>query len=323
MSLVIAFLVTFILVPVVIRSKIIDKPNYRSIHVKETPKAGGIAIFFGVLAGILMNGYGMAHWAFSALLIGAAGLGFLDDVKNLSPKTKLLAQLVLSICTIVAGYQFNIFGNLIDSILTVVWIIGFMNAFNLIDGMDGLAAGVAVISAGAFLLLGNSGFSAILLPLIGALAAFLIYNFKPAKIFMGDTGSMLLGYFLGVMGLMTQSSANSNILGMISLILILFYPIFDTFLSIIRRKVNNHPILAPDRSHSYNLMVDQLGLGVLQTICLIYLLSIFTGIIGILTYRSFSLMVGMVTFLTIVGVLVFMVLRLRLLSESKYEKSKE
>jgi len=323
MSLVLAFLVTFILVPVVIRSGIIDKPNYRSIHVQETPKAGGIAILGGLLVGLLLNGYGISHWGLTTLLVGATLLGLLDDLKNLSPRMKLLAQLLLALLTILSGYRFQVFGGIVDAILTVIWIIGFMNAFNLIDGMDGLAGGVAIIGAVAFLTLGLPGFSLFLLPLIGAMVAFLLYNFKPAKIFMGDTGSMLLGYALAVAGLITQSSANSTILGTLSFVLILFYPIFDTFLSIIRRKVNHHPIFAPDRSHSYNLMTDQIGMGYLSTVFIVYLLSGFTAVTGVLTYARFSLIPGIIAFLVILLLIILAVYRLGLLSESRYEKRRE
>lgn len=322
MSLLIACIAVLILVPVVLRLKIIDRPNQRSIHLKATPKAGGIAIFFGVLAGLIYSGYGSSHWEFSCLLAGAAALGLVDDLKTLSPGTKMLGQVLLAVLTLAAGYGFNLFGNFLDPVLTVIWIIGFMNAFNLIDGMDGLAAGVGVISTIAFWLL-MPGVSGLLWPMTGALLGFLVYNFRPASIFMGDTGSMLIGYYLAVIGLLAQSTADSQILGMVSLALILFYPIFDTFLSIIRRKINHHPILAPDRSHSYNLMVDQLGFSYLRTVFFVYGLSAATGLLGFLTYGKLTLSQGILAFLAVIAFLVFLVLRYKLLAESRLEQGKD
>ena len=319
MSLILAFAVTLVMIPIVIKTKIIDRPNHRSIHVQETPKAGGIAILLGILAGLIYAGYVPVNLWLTVLIIGAAALGFYDDIKTLGAITKLLLQAVLATATVFLGYSFSIFGNVADQVITVIWIIGFMNAYNLIDGMDGLAGGTAVISTAAFVLLALPGYSTFLLPIIGALQAFLVFNFRPAKIFMGDTGSMLLGYLLALIAVMVQAAAASKILGMIAIVLILYYPIFDTILSIMRRAINNRPILAPDRSHSYNLMVDKLEIGYTATVLIIYLITALVALMGILVYTT-SVYVGILSFLALTTVVAITVVRLDFLTESRFEK---
>lgn len=323
MSAILAFLLTALLVPLVMRLKIMDNPNYRSIHLQATPKAGGIAILGGLLAGTLLNGWALEYWALGLLFIASAALGLFDDLKNISPRVKLFGQFLLALATVLLGYSFQLLGNFGDYVLTLLWIIGYMNAFNLIDGLDGLAGGLTVISALAFLFLGIPGFSLFLLPLSGALIAFLLYNFKPAKIFMGDTGSMFLGYLLAVAGVMAQSGGSLKIPAFLGILLILYYPLFDLVLSIIRRRLHKKPIFAPDRSHSYNLLTDQLGLSYLGTVLSIYFFSLLTAFLGILTYKYLSWFGSIILFILVALSLVFPVLRFKLLAESKLEKSQK
>ncbi|MEL1135615.1 MraY family glycosyltransferase [Desulfitobacterium sp. THU1] len=320
MSFSISLALTVILIPLVIRYRIIDKPNYRSIHTRETPKAGGIAILLGLLGGLFISGQGTALLALVLLMVGATTLGLLDDLKNLSPNAKLIAQLALALLTTASGYQFVLFGNLLDTAITVIWIIGLMNAFNLIDGMDGLAGGVAGIATLIFFALGVPSLETIALPLLGAILGFLIYNFRPAKIFMGDTGSMLLGYLLAVMGILVQRSAESPWVGGAVTLLILAYPLFDTALSIIRRKANHKPIFAPDRSHSYNLLMDHLGLGYLTTVFTVYGVTACGGLLGFLTYTRQSLALAAISLIVVIATMIIFVARYHLLAESRYEK---
>jgi len=321
MSFLISLVLTVILTPLVIRYRIVDKPNYRSIHTQETPKAGGIAILIGVLGGLFWSGQGTSYLPLALLMVGATSLGLLDDLKNLSPRGKMLGQLALASLTIGLGYNFYLFGNVLDQIISLLWIIGFMNAFNLIDGMDGLASGVAGIAALIFLASGIGILTELTPPLLGALAGFLFFNFRPAKIFMGDTGSMFLGYFLALLGMIMQKESTLSWVGAIATLLILLYPIFDLFLSIIRRKINNKPIFAPDRSHSYNLLMDQVGLSYLGSVFTVYGIGAFWGLLGLVAFLRQSYLLAALSLVLALGIMIFFTLRYDLLKESKYEKS--
>lgn len=321
MSFLISLVLTVVLTPFVIRYRIVDKPNYRSIHTQETPKAGGIAILIGVLGGLFWSGQGTTYLPLALLMVGATALGLLDDLKNLNPRGKMLGQLALASFTVGLGYNFQLFGNALDLVFSILWIIGFMNAFNLIDGMDGLAGGVAGISALIFLGSGVGALPELATPLLGALVGFLFYNFRPAKIFMGDTGSMLLGYLLAVLGMILQQKSTLPWVGASVTLLILFYPVFDLFLSIIRRRVNHKPIFAPDRSHSYNLLMDQVGLSYLGTVFTIYGVTALFGFLGLLAYLQQSYPLAILSLAVALGIMVFFVKHYNLLRESKYEKS--
>jgi len=321
-SLIVSLILTVILIPVVMRYRILDRPNYRSIHTRETPKAGGLAIFAGILGGLLASGH-LNDYALPALLMaGATALGLLDDLKNLPPGMKLLGQAVLALVTIAGGYRFFLFGHLPDGILTALWIVGFMNAFNLIDGMDGLAGGVAAIAALVFLGLGIPGLEGLILPLLGALLGFLVFNFRPAKIFMGDTGSMLLGFLLALLGISAQQHAASPWVGAAVMLLILAYPIFDTALSIVRRRVHRRPVFAPDRSHSYNLLMDHVGLSYLGTVFTVYAVTALFGLCALVVYASQSPVLAFVGVVAVVALLIAGVRRYNLLAESRYERAR-
>mgnify|MGYP000932408023 CR=1 FL=1 len=321
MSFLISLCLTVLLIPLVIRYRIVDRPNYRSIHTQETPKAGGIAILIGFLAGLFWSGQGTAYTSLAVLMIGAALLGLLDDLRNFNPRAKMLGQLILAVLTCALGYQFVLFGNVLDWLLTIIWVIGFMNAFNLIDGMDGLAGGVAGIVTLFFFYLGIGKILPLCLPLLGALLGFLFFNFRPAKIFMGDTGSMFLGYLLSVMGILLQQSSSSPWVGAIATVLLLAYPVFDTLLSIIRRKVHHRPIFAPDRSHSYNLLMDHVHLGYLATVFTVYGLTAAFGFLSLITYTRQSLALAFILLAVVAITLSLFVLRFNLLAESIYERS--
>lgn len=313
MDLLLAFFATLVLIPILIRSTIDPDFNRNRLRIRAVPKAGGVAIFLGILAGLVVSGYAEAHPGFTLLVVVAAGLGLLEDMQKISADSVFNKQLILAICTLTIGYRFSFLGFTIDSILTVLWIVGCLKIFKSIDRMDGLAVGVAFISSIAVLILLIPGFSGALLPLAGSLLAFLLFNLKPASINLGNSGTMLLGYYLALMGIKVQSSANSKLLGMLAVILIFAYPIFDAFLNIIRRK----------RNHSCQIIPDQLGVGYFDSILRIYGLSSVLAAIGILTYESFSFNEGILVFLCVLVALVFAIKRYDLLAESKYEQGGE
>lgn len=281
--LLVSLISSVLIIPAVIKLQILDLPNERKIHSKVMPKAGGLGIFIPVIFLLLYNYAVKSNTHYNDYIVISSSLlilmitGLIDDKKDISAKKKLLFQLIASVITVFSGIRFYIFSNIIaDYILSIIWIVGIINAVNLIDGLDGLAAGIGIISCGCFCILGYKYDAYIIklisLMLIGSSSGFLFYNFRPAKIFMGDTGSLPLGYILAVLGLFSTK----RIGGFTSIyipIIILGIPIYDTLLSIFRRKINNRSIFAPDRNHFYNLLMDIKGLSHVKTVLTLYAIS--------------------------------------------------
>ena len=213
----IALIVAYALTPSVkklaIKVGAVDRPNARKVHTHVIPRLGGLAIYIGFLAGVLYS-MPMNH-EMLGLLLGCTAIvcvGIWDDICNIPAKVKLVGQILSAAIPVVFGIQIewltNPFGDLIilpevvAIPLTIFWIIGFTNTVNLIDGLDGLAAGVSFIASISMFLMAvsmNQYLPAmIIISMAGAALGFLQYNFNPAKIFMGDTGSMLLGYTMAV-----------------------------------------------------------------------------------------------------------------------------
>ncbi len=254
------FVVTYLLTPVVrslaVRFGVVDLPNQRRPHQRPTPRGGGLAVVLGIYAACLMGlafpgdarpgGFDLHWWLRflpSSLILLAVGLA--DDILGLDAWKKLAGQVAAALWIALSGTHFGSFLGyqlppFLDGLLVVVWIVAVINAYNLIDGLDGLASGLAIISATGLcgiLLLGNlPGVFLPLIALMGACLAFLRYNFHPATIFLGDTGSMSIGFILGVVSLQTFTK-NTFFLSMTIPLLILGVPIYDALLAIWRRSV--------------------------------------------------------------------------------------
>ncbi len=295
---ILACILSLLIMPLAFKLNIIDKPNYRKIHTNPIPKGGGISIIIPIiLIGLYKYSdfakysegsfFSSKYLAFFMIVMIFMIIGIIDDKIELHSKTKLFLQIILASITIIAGIQFEGFNfQYINMLVTFFWIIGIVNAVNLIDGLDGLAAGISLISNIGFFMIGymlkNNAILFLSSIVIGSCLGFLKYNFHPAKIFMGDTGSLPLGYILAVLGIFVSN----QIKGFTSIIpsaVILAVPIFDTLLSIIRRKINNKPILQPDRSHFYNLLMDQRNFSHRDTVITIYIINIILVFISALT----------------------------------------
>jgi UDP-N-acetylmuramyl pentapeptide phosphotransferase/UDP-N-acetylglucosamine-1-phosphate transferase len=255
-----ALVVTYLLTPLVralaCRFDIVDLPNERRPHKHPTARGGGLAVIVGVYAACFLaltfpglprpGGFDLHWWLSflpSSLILLAIGL--VDDIHGLGPWRKLAGQVAAALLVCLSGTHFGkLFGYelppLLDAILVVVWIVAVINAYNLIDGLDGLASGLAIISAiglCGILVLGDlPGVALILVALMGACLAFLRYNFYPATIFLGDTGSMFIGFILGVVSLQTVTKS-TFFLSMAIPLLVLGVPIYDALLAIWRRSV--------------------------------------------------------------------------------------
>jgi UDP-GlcNAc:undecaprenyl-phosphate GlcNAc-1-phosphate transferase len=304
-----ACLISLVLTPLVKRFAFwvgaVDAPNHRKVHTRIMPRLGGLAIFLA-----FVGAYFIVSPAFNTfnrdaamgLLLGGLVIvitGALDDRFQLSPKWKLFGQLIAAGIVVAFGLRIDFLNvpfvhawNLIAWIsipLTVFWIVGVTNAINLIDGLDGLSAGVSGIATATImvvaLMMGESGVTVVLLSavLLGSIVGFLFYNFHPAKIFMGDSGALFLGFSLATFSIMGFKQA--TLISFLVPLLILGVPLSDTFFAILRRYVNKMPISAPDKSHLHHCLL-QLGFSHRKTVLIIYGISAVFGLCAILMSQA-------------------------------------
>jgi len=302
LPLAVAFLVTAVATPVMIgvahRLGWVARPRADRWHSRPTALSGGIALFAGTLAGWAAVGSVGQLDAIALPAIAMFLLGLVDDRLRLRPHVKFIGQVAAVAALILGGVRFQALPSVIALPLTFVWVIGITNAINLLDNMDGLAAGVSAISAvtmAIFSLTQGSGeMAATSLALAGACAAFLIYNFQPARIFMGDCGSMFLGFSLASLAVLgTYRSAPNLALSLFVPVAILAVPIFDTALVSIVRTLHGRPISLGGRDHSSHRLVA-LGLSERSTVLLFYGLSALFGALALATVRLPLLTVGLV-----------------------------
>ncbi len=302
-ALIASFITVLIITPFIIKFAIkigaTDNPNTRKVHEKVMPRLGGLAIFIGCATGYFAGG--LYDEQLTGILIGAAliiGLGIMDDVLELSAIMKLLGQIIaagvvvatdlkidfISVPFFVERYDLGIWAYPV----TILWIVAITNAINLIDGLDGLAAGISVIGIATIAFMaGMAGKELILtlaLILIGSTIGFLFYNFHPAKIFMGDTGALFLGYAISILSLLGLYKS-VTLFSFIVPILILGVPIFDTTFAIIRRIINKKPISAPDKSHLHHRILA-IGLSHRNTVLVIYALGILFSISAVVVSET-------------------------------------
>lgn len=293
-----SFVITLCLTPwvkrVALKANIIDHPNTRKIHKTPIPRLGGIAIFSGCILPLLfllpMSNLLLGIFIGSSLVLI---LGILDDITDLSPWIKLAGQLLIALLTFKFGVSIQLITNPFGGVIplhwmslpiTVIWIVGMMNALNLLDGLDGLASGVSATSAFMFIIValktGQIESALISIALFGACVAFLKYNFAPAQIFMGDAGSMFLGYMLASVSILGVLKSTAT-LSILIPFLILGVPISDTLFSIFRRLKNRKRLFKADTGHFHHRLLD-LGFNPKQVAILGYLLTLFLGGIGLI-----------------------------------------
>ncbi|MGF7397676.1 MraY family glycosyltransferase [Thermoanaerobacterium thermosaccharolyticum] len=300
LSFVVAFVVALMATPAAkkLAYKIgaIDIPkDKRRVHKKPVPLIGGLAIYLGTILSILLflpkSQTNLGIIAGSTIIVV---LGIFDDKYELKAKVKLLGQLLASFVVVLSGVRIdwltNPFGDGMINIgvfaipLSIFWIVGITNAMNLIDGLDGLAAGIASISSGSLfvvsLLNGRYATALITAAVTGAALGFLPYNFNPAKIFMGDTGAMFLGFILSAVSIEGAVKSAAAIAIAVP-ILALGVPVFDTTFAIIRRIANKKPIMEADKGHLHHRLLA-LGLTQKQAVFVMYGVSLFLGLSAIL-----------------------------------------
>jgi UDP-GlcNAc:undecaprenyl-phosphate GlcNAc-1-phosphate transferase len=296
----------------------IDIPNERKVHTHPIPRLGGLGMYMGFLLGYIL--FGAMSVKMNAVLIGSFIIiitGIVDDIKPVPAKIKFLFQILAAMVVTFYGNillkDLSAFGFYIDFgifsyPITILFIVGIINCMNLIDGLDGLAAGLSAIY---FMTIGivivyfthTFGLDAMLtFIMLGATLGFLCHNFNPAKIFMGDSGSMFLGYIIAVIALL--GFKNVTMTTLLTPIALLAIPIMDTAFAIIRRIVNKKPIDAPDKEHLHHQLLN-LNLSHRNTVLIIYLIDIlFAG--AMLTYVLYDNTIGIIIYIILfIAVLVF------------------
>src|SRR5271166_3453827 len=288
-----------------IRVGMVDLPGPRKVHLKPIPLLGGLAMYGGVMLAILIAFDGPARSQSFGIVTGAtleAIVGFLDDRGWLHHQVKLFVGMPLAAVILLAsGIHAQVFGVLLsghtgqwlDAALTILWVVGITASFSILDHMDGLCAGVAAMAAEFFALLaylnGQTVVTTLAAAVLGAAAGFLRWNFKPAKIFMGDGGAMFLGFLMATLALKLRLEHATTAASWLAPVLILFATIFDTTLvTISRSRRGLLPFAAPGKDHSAHRLAN-LGLGQRGAVLAIYLAGAVCGSAAVLvTYLSSS-----------------------------------
>ena len=306
-----SFLISLLMTPVVrlvaINNGWVARPREDRWHKKTTALMGGIAIFCGIGIPLLMVGNVHTLWQrfavpgssgdlpdIAIVILGGATilflLGVIDDFYSLKPQSKLIGQIIVSSVVVFLGFRLNWFVSMtLDTMVTLIWIVGITNSFNLLDNMDGLCAGVAMVAAFALAVLySGHDASALTVALVigGACGGFLVYNFNPASIFMGDCGSLVIGFALAVLSLYHGEFATDNPLSAVTVpLLILMVPLLDTTLVTIIRLLSGRKASTGGRDHTSHRLV-LMGFSEKSAVLCLYGIGTISGLAGIIVSRS-------------------------------------
>ena len=270
--------------------------NNRTVHHGKIVRIGGLAMYVSFI--ITMAIFVHPDSTFDAIIIGACIVflgGLLDDMFDLKPIIKFAIQIVAALYVVLVGkiqltemnlVFFTVEVSAINVFISVLWIVGVTNAINLIDGLDGLSCGISII---VLCVIGFIGYQMrridvviVALILSGAIAGVLPYNFHPASIFVGDSGALFMGFMISCLSLLGFKS--STFISLMFPLIILFIPLADTTLAIIRRKANGHKISEADRSHLHHVLMFKIGLSHRNTVLLLYLVTFLFGLDAIIMF---------------------------------------
>jgi len=302
-STVLAIITTPIVICVARHLNIVDTTDIRKVHSKPVPRIGGVAIFISMIGLVLLvlfmpkviGGSFRLIQSKVIVVLCAAGfmffVGLVDDIRGLRARTKLSCQLVAAIVVCSAGLRVESIAltnhltlglGWFSWFFTLCWIVGITNAVNLSDGLDGLAAGISAVACGVIAVLciynGDAVMAVLMLALLGSLTGFLLFNFEPAKIFMGDSGSLFLGFTIASASVLSATKTET-IVGLALPILALGIPIFDTLFSILRRFLERRSLFAPDRSHFHHKLLAY-GLCQRHVVITAYVVTLFATGLG-------------------------------------------
>lgn len=340
-----AFATTFLLVPVVkrlaIRLDAVDYPSKRRINTKPIPRMGGLAVFAGLVVALAVQVIGTWEWGWPSALISHPSLnldyrllalsfctivatGAIDDVVSLTPRAKLAGQVLAAVLAAAGGLTIGAISNPVGPgnldlgwfayPITVVYLVAYTNIINLIDGLDGLAAGITAITAMTifvFAVLTNRPDATFLsVAVVGACIGFLLYNFHPASIFMGDSGALLLGFSLGVVSLFAVARS-ALFVSLLVPILAAGVPIIDTAFAIVRRKRSHRPIDEADKGHIHHRLMKA-GFGQRATVLIMWGWTAVLALCAIL-FTEIHGLARIPIFCVLAGVTVFAIAKLHLL----------
>ncbi|HEY3315909.1 MAG TPA: MraY family glycosyltransferase [Bacillota bacterium] len=306
-----------------VRSGAVDRPGIRharGVHKRPLPRLGGLAIFIAFAVAALVA-VGLKDSGDRGILLGGLLIiivGAIDDFRPLSAKVKLVFQIAAALVLVFSGVQIHEFTNPLGGLiflgvwsipLTVIWVVGLINVVNFIDGLDGLAAGVCSIASLTLLFValkqGQVDDVVLAAALAGATLGFLPFNFNPARIIMGDSGSMFLGYALAAISVDGLVKSATTV-GLVVPVLAMGLPIFDGFFAIVRRSINHRPVYEADRGHVHHRLLD-LGLSQKQAVLVLYGVSgLFSA--GAILFTEVSPARGLIV-LTVLVAAVFVVAR--------------
>ena len=340
------FIITALFIPVVKKMAefigAMDIPNARKVHTVPIPRLGGLGIYAGFLIGYML--FGQHSIQMNAVLIGSFIIlvtGIFDDIKPVPAKYKLLGQIAgAAIIPLYGGIllkdisAFGLYLNfgILSYPITILFIVAIINCINLIDGLDGLASGISSIyflTVGIIaMLLNNAGGLDTVLTFImlGSTLGFLVHNFHPAKIFMGDSGSMFLGYIIAVIALL--GFKNITLTSFIVPMLLLAIPIMDTLFAILRRLVNHKPLGEPDKNHLHHQLL-RLKLSQKKTVIIIYIVDLLFASASIVYAVGNSMLgsniYGMVIYAILFVLILLLILKTNIIwnHDKKKEKTKE
>ncbi|WP_423188916.1 glycosyltransferase family 4 protein [Alkalibacterium sp. f15] len=305
----------------------VDVPNKRRVNKTIMPSMGGFAIYLAFFFSIFVLQPVELSISFPIFIAATIVLltGIVDDIKEISPKAKMLGLIVAAMIIVYANdltvvqvsvpfMDFVYLPTWIGFPITIFWVLAITNSINLIDGLDGLASGISIIALGTMGIIGvffleNTSFitSIMIFTLVGAIIGFLPYNFYPAKIYLGDTGALFLGFMISVMSL--YGLKNVTLITLIIPIVILGIPITDTVYAMLRRKLNSMPMSSADRHHMHHRLMT-LGLTHKQTVLVIYLIAGIFSMIALLYPLSsligsilitIALLFGLEVFIELIG----------------------
>jgi len=306
-ALFLSYISTNLILRLAIRIQFVDYPDERKIHQEPMPYMGGVAVILSVIISMstifvfekdLMNDYIQLSFGILMGTIIILVVGLIDDLRGSTAKIKFLTQIGASWIVFLFGVRIDFIGIpltdytvnfpvYISWFFTVLWIVGITNAINLIDGLDGLAAGITAISAFTLfvssIVKGDVFLALLMISLVGAIFGFLKYNFNPAKIFLGDAGSLAFGFILGIVSVMNFNKSVTMISLMIPLTA-LAIPIIDTMGAIVRRFRLKENIFKADKKHIHHRLLD-IGLTHKQVVLLLYFISLDLSIAGMMFLR--------------------------------------
>ncbi len=306
-----SFVIALALTPIAKRSAqrfgVMDQPSGRKVHTTATPLMGGMAIYGGMILALVI--FSPRAYLVETLAIGAGAswmalIGFIDDRQGMDFRLKLGAQIGAALVVILAGIRINLgLPMAFNALITITWITAITNAVNFLDNMDGLAAGLTGIASGFFLILaiteGQGLVASLAAAICGAAIGFLIFNFNPATIFMGDMGSQVLGFMLAVLAIKLRFATAPSIATWAVPVIILGLPIFDISLVVFTRLREGRSPAQAGKDHTSH-RISQMGFSTRNTVLVLYGICVLLGIAAILVNRAGSQTAVVLVFIILV-----------------------